>query len=86
VVLDLIKYLMRPDQLAGAYDQGLITFPVRGVSVNLADAKGKQVYEQFGRPDFYPRELAAHPVQLPLSGDALQAAFDMWNREIGSAK
>ncbi|HKN96131.1 MAG TPA: extracellular solute-binding protein [Pseudonocardiaceae bacterium] len=86
VVLDLIKYLMRPDQLAGAYDQGLITFPVKGVSVNLADAKGKQVYQQFGRPDFYPRELAAHPVQLPLSGDALQAAFDMWNREIGSAK
>jgi putative spermidine/putrescine transport system substrate-binding protein len=86
VVLDLIKFLMRPDQLAGAYDQGLITFPVKGVGVQLADAKGKQVYARYGRPDFYPRELAAHPVRLPLSGTALQQAFDLWNRQIGALK
>jgi putative spermidine/putrescine transport system substrate-binding protein len=86
VVLDLIKWLLRPDQQAGSYSQGLITYPVKGVSVSLADAKGQQIYQQYGRPDFYPKQLATHPVQLPLQGPALQQAFDMWNREIGAAK
>lgn len=86
VVLDLIKWLLRPDQQAGSYAQGLITYPVKGVKPSLADAKGQQIYQQYGRPDYYPKQLAAHPVQLPLSGTALQTAFDMWNRDIGSLK
>jgi putative spermidine/putrescine transport system substrate-binding protein len=86
VVLALIKWLLRPDQQAGSYAQGLITYPVKGVKPSLADAKGQQVYQQYGRPDYYPKQLRAHPVQLPLSGTALQTAFDMWNRDIGSQK
>jgi putative spermidine/putrescine transport system substrate-binding protein len=86
VVLDLIKWILRPDQQATSYAQGLITFAVRGVTPALADGKGQQVYQQYGRPDYYPKELAAHPVELPLSGAALQQAFDIWNRQIGSAK
>lgn len=86
VVLKLIKWLLRPDQQAKSYSQGLITYAVKGVTPSLADAKGQQIYQQYGRPDFYPKELAAHPVQLPLTGAALQSAFDMWNREVGSLK
>ncbi len=86
VALDLIKWLLRPDQQAGSYAQGLITYPVKGVKPSLADAKGQQIYQRYGRPDYYPKQLAAHPVRLPLSGAALQSAFDMWNRDIGSLK
>lgn len=86
VVLDLVKWLLEPSQQAGSYAQGLITYPVKGVTPSLADAKGQQIYQQYGRPEFYPKQLATHPVQLPLQGAALQTAFDMWNREIGALK
>src|SRR5947209_14692307 len=85
VDLDLMNWLMRPDQQATQYAQGLVTFPIKGVTPALADPKGQQIYQRYGRPDYYPKVLTAYPVQLPLSGAVLQQAFDLWNRQIGSA-
>ena len=86
VDLDLMNWLMRPDQQATQYAQGLVTFPIKGVTPSLADPKGQQIYQQYGRPDYFPKVLTAYPIELPLSGAVLQTAFDMWNRQIGSAK
>jgi putative spermidine/putrescine transport system substrate-binding protein len=82
--LDLMSWYLRPDQQALTYEKGFISFPPKGVTLDMATPKGKQIIEQFGRQDFYPREFASHPVEAPLESAAMQKAFDMWNRQIGS--
>lgn len=86
VVLDLLKWLMRPDKQATGYAHGELTFPVTGVSPAMAGPQAQQIYQTYGRPDYYPRQFATHSVRLPLSPVALQEAFDLWNSKVGAAK
>jgi putative spermidine/putrescine transport system substrate-binding protein len=87
VVLDLMSYLLKPDQQAQAYDDGYF-YPgpaVKGVSVSMAPPKSQQVIKEYGRPE-YPRLIASRPKDTPLIGQTLVDAFDKWDREVGGSK
>jgi putative spermidine/putrescine transport system substrate-binding protein len=87
VVLDLMSYLLKPQQQALSYDDGYF-YPgpaIKGVPVEMAPAKSQQVVKEYGRPE-YDRLIEDMPKETPLIGTALVAAFDKWDREIGGAK
>lgn len=85
VVLDLIKWMLTPEQQAKAYDTGYM-YPgpaVEGVTIDMAPAESQKVIKEFGR-DKYDDLLAAYPVVTPLDNKALGTMFDKWDREIGA--
>lgn len=85
VVLDLMKWMLTPEQQAKAYDTGYM-YPgpaVEGVTLDMAPAESQQVINEFGR-EKYDDLLAKYPVVTPLDNKALGAMFDKWDREIGA--
>ena len=87
VVLDLMAYMLQPAQQAYAYDAGYF-YPgpaVKGVTLNMATKDSQGIVAQYGRTE-YNRLIIDHPKETPLGADALVAAFDRWDREIGAAK
>ena len=87
VVLDLLKWMLTPEQQAKAYDTGYM-YPgpsVTGVTIAMAPADSQAVIRDFGRPE-YDGLLAKYPVVAPLDNKSLGAMFDKWDREIGGAK
>ena len=87
VVLDLMSYLLKPQQQALSYDDGYF-YPgpaIKDVPLAMAPAKSQQVINEFGRPE-YPRLIDSMPKETPLIGRPLVAAFDRWDREIGGSK
>jgi putative spermidine/putrescine transport system substrate-binding protein len=87
VVLDLMSYLLEPEQQALSYDDGYF-YPgpaVKGVGIEMAPEKSRQVIEEFGRPE-YDDMIASNPTETPLIGQDLVDAFDKWDREVGGAK
>jgi putative spermidine/putrescine transport system substrate-binding protein len=87
VVLDLMSYLLKPEQQALAYDDGYF-YPgpaIKDVGIDMAPEKSQQVIEEYGRPE-YEDMIASHPTETPLIGNSLVKAFDKWDREIGGSK
>jgi putative spermidine/putrescine transport system substrate-binding protein len=87
VVLDLMSYLLEPEQQALSYDDGYF-YPgpaVKGVGLEMAPEKSRQVIERYGRPE-YDQLIESRPTETPLIGQSLVAAFDRWDREIGGSK
>ena len=87
VVLDLLKWMLTPEQQAKAYDTGYM-YPgpsVKGVTIAMAPADSQAVIRDFGRAE-YASLLAKYPVVAPLDNKALGAMFDKWDREIGGQK
>ncbi len=87
VTLDMMAYILKPEQQAITYDDGYF-YPgpaVKGVDVALAPAKSQAVVKEFGRPE-YDDLIKKTPVELPLDAKNLVAAFDKWDKEIGGAK
>ncbi len=87
VVLDLMAYLLRPEQQALAFDDGYF-YPgpaVKGVELDMAPEKSQQVIREYGRPE-YDQMIASNPTETPLIGQDLVDAFDKWDREVGGAK
>jgi putative spermidine/putrescine transport system substrate-binding protein len=87
VVLDLMKYMLEPEQQALAYDDGYF-YPgpaVKDVGIDMAPAKSQKVIEEFGRPE-YDQLIESKPKETPLLGKTLVAAFDKWDRDIGGSK
>jgi putative spermidine/putrescine transport system substrate-binding protein len=87
VVLDLMSYLLKPQQQALAYDDGYF-YPgpaIKGVDVNMATPKSQEVIKQFGRPQ-YQSLIDSRPKETPLIGQTLVAAFDKWDRDVGGKK
>ena len=85
--LALINWMLKPDQQALAYDTGYF-YPgpaIKDVTIDMAPQSSQDVIKKFGRPE-YDDLIANNPVETPLPADTLVAAFDTWNREIGSAK
>jgi len=85
VVLDLIKWMLSPDQQAMAYDTGYM-YPgpaVEGVTLDMAPEASQQVIEEFGR-DKYDELIDSYPTVLPLSNTAMGEMFEKWDREIGA--
>ncbi|WP_396330502.1 ABC transporter substrate-binding protein [Burkholderia anthina] len=87
VLFKLMNFLLEPPQQAMTYDDGYF-YPgpaVKGVTLEMAPAHSQEVIKKFGRPE-YAKLLADHPHVQPLSAQAMVAAFQKWDREIGSQK
>ncbi|RAQ08738.1 ABC transporter substrate-binding protein [Burkholderia cepacia] len=87
VLFKLMNFLLEPAQQAMTYDDGYF-YPgpaVKGVTLEMARAHSQEVIRKFGRPE-YAKLLADRPHVQPLSAQAMVAAFQKWDREIGSQK
>jgi putative spermidine/putrescine transport system substrate-binding protein len=85
VLLDLMGFLLKPEQQAFSYDEGYL-YPgpaVKNVPLSMAPAASRDVIREFGRPD-YAALIADNPIELPLSVDRLVVAFRRWDEVIGS--
>jgi ABC-type uncharacterized transport system YnjBCD substrate-binding protein len=85
--LQLIHWMLQPDQQAIAYDKGYF-YPgpaVRGVTLQMAPAASQDTLRTFGRPE-YADWIARYPTETSLPATAQVAAFDRWNRLVGSKK
>ncbi|NHL66341.1 extracellular solute-binding protein [Burkholderia ambifaria] len=83
----LMNFLLEPAQQAMTYDDGYF-YPgpaVKGVTLEMAPAHSQEVIRKFGRPE-YAKLLADRPHVQPLNAQAMVAAFQKWDREIGSQK
>jgi putative spermidine/putrescine transport system substrate-binding protein len=83
----LINFMLEPAQQALTFDDGYF-YPgpaVKGVSIDAAPASSQETIKKYGRPE-YAKLLADRPHVVPLSAAAMVAAFQKWDREIGSQK
>ena len=87
VVLDIMAFLLKPQQQAMTYDTGYF-YPgpaVKNVPVTLAPQASQDVLKKFGRPE-YDGWLAQFPHAQPLETNAMVDAFRRWDQEIGTQK
>jgi putative spermidine/putrescine transport system substrate-binding protein len=87
VVLDLIKFVLQPEQQALTYDKGYF-YPgpaVKNVPLSMAPKESQDVIQEFGRPE-YEGWLAQFPHALPLDAKLMVAAFDRWDADVGGQK
>jgi putative spermidine/putrescine transport system substrate-binding protein len=87
VTLDLMAFLLEPEQQALAYDEGYF-YPgpaVKDVTLDMAPADSRRVIREFGRPE-YDELIESNPKEPPIEAKALVAAFEKWDREIGGSK
>ncbi|KVZ01588.1 ABC transporter substrate-binding protein [Burkholderia ubonensis] len=87
VLFKLMNFLLEPAQQAMTYDDGYF-YPgpsVKGVTLEMAPVHSQDVVRKFGRPE-YAKLLAERPHVQPLGAQAMVAAFQKWDREIGSQK
>jgi putative spermidine/putrescine transport system substrate-binding protein len=85
--LALVEWMLTPDQQAKAYDKGYF-YPgpaVKGVTLEMAPQESQDAIEQFGRPE-YDALIKEHPQETSLPAEQQVAAFQRWDREIGSGK
>lgn len=85
--VQLLKWMLTPQQQAKAYDTGYF-YPgpaVNGVTLQMAPAKSQQVIQQFGRPE-YDQWIAGFPKETSLPAEQQVAAFDQWDRTVGGGK
>jgi putative spermidine/putrescine transport system substrate-binding protein len=87
VVLDLMAYLLKPQQQALTYDKGYF-YPgpaVKDVPLSMAPAESQEVIKEYGRPE-YADWTAKFPHVQPLEAKAMVEAFHKWDQEIGAQK
>jgi putative spermidine/putrescine transport system substrate-binding protein len=83
----LLKFMLTPEQQAKAYDKGYF-YPgpaVKGVTLAQAPQESQDAIREFGRTE-YEALISGHPTEVPLDAKSLVAAFDKWDREVGSGK
>ena len=86
-ILQLLQFMLTPEQQAKAYDKGYF-YPgpaIKGVELAQAPQESKDAITEFGRPE-YDKLIADNPTEVPLDAKALVAAFDKWDREVGGSK
>lgn len=85
--LDVIRYMLTPDQQAVTYDDGyLYPGPARkDVPLSLAPATSRAVLGEFGRP-LYDELIRTTPIEAPLDPKALVTCFRLWDERIGAQK
>jgi putative spermidine/putrescine transport system substrate-binding protein len=87
VLLDLMAFLLQPEQQANTYDDGYF-YPgpaIKDVPLSMAPERSQQAIKEFGRPE-YDKLIDAHPKETPLEAKAMVTAFHRWDEEIGAAK
>ncbi|MDE1991111.1 MAG: extracellular solute-binding protein [Rhizobiaceae bacterium] len=83
VLIDLMKFMLKPDQQAFTYDKGYF-YPgpaVKNVPLEMAPKASQDVIAEFGRPE-YADWIANNPIDLPLEPTALVAAFRRWDEQV----
>ncbi|WP_394778911.1 extracellular solute-binding protein [Undibacterium sp.] len=87
IVLDVMAYLLKPEQQALTYDKGYF-YPgpaVKNVPLSMAPQSSQDVIKEFGRPE-YAELLAKNPHVQPLDAQEMVKAFRIWDQEIGTQK
>lgn len=87
VVLDLMAFLLKPEQQAYAYDEGYF-YPgpaVQNVTLAMAPPESQAAIKEYGRPE-YEALIAGNPIELPLDAKGLVDAFRLWDERVGAAK
>lgn len=87
VALDLMAFLLKPEQQAYAYDEGYF-YPgpaVKDVTLAMAPPESQAAIKEFGRPE-YEALIAGNPIELPLDAKGLVDAFRLWDERVGAAK
>ncbi|PWL17612.1 ABC transporter substrate-binding protein [Falsochrobactrum shanghaiense] len=87
VVLDLMSFLLTPEQQAYTYDEGYF-YPgpaVKDVPLSMAPQSSQDAIAEYGRPE-YADWIANNPVELPLDPAAMVIAFRRWDEEVASLK
>ncbi len=87
VVLDLMRFILEPEQQALTYDQGYF-YPgpaIDHVPLTLAPQRSQDVIHEFGRPE-YDEWLVTQPHTRPLDARLLVEAIRIWDRDIGAEK
>ena len=87
VLLQLMSYMLKPEQQALTYDKGYF-YPgpaAKGVTLAMAPQESQDIVRDYGRP-LYDKLIAELPVETPLAPDRLVAAFRRWDQEVGARK
>lgn len=85
VLLDLMSFLLTPEQQAYTYDEGYF-YPgpaVKDVPLSMAPQSSQDAIAEYGRPE-YADWIANNPIELPLEPSAMVVAFRRWDEEIAS--
>ncbi len=86
-ILQLVAWMLKPDQQAIAYDDGYF-YPgpaVKDVTLQMAPQKSQDTLRQFGRPE-YDQWIAQYPKETSLPAEQQVKAFDKWNQLVGGSK
>ncbi|HYU71660.1 MAG TPA: extracellular solute-binding protein [Ktedonobacteraceae bacterium] len=87
VMLDLMSFMLQPQQQAFNYDDGYF-YPgpaIKNVPASMATTHSQQVLQQYGRPE-YDTIISQVKIVPPLLTNQLVAAFGKWDKDIGSGK
>ena len=87
VVLDLMAFLLQPQQQALTYDKGYF-YPgpaVKDVTLAMAPKDSQDVINEYGRPE-YADWIAKFPHAQPLEAKQMVDAFRKWDDQIGAQK
>ncbi|WP_046868386.1 extracellular solute-binding protein [Microvirga massiliensis] len=87
VLLDLMSFMLTPQQQAYTYDEGYF-YPgpaVKGVTLDMAPEESQKAIKEFGRPE-YEQLIASAPLETPLDPEPMVQAFRRWDEEVGGAK
>ena len=87
MLLQLMSFMLKPEQQALTYDKGYF-YPgpaVKDVPLNMAPKESQDILKEFGRPE-YEKLIAEHPHEVHLTPQRLVAAFRRWDQEIGAQK
>jgi putative spermidine/putrescine transport system substrate-binding protein len=87
VLLQLMSFLLKPEQQALTYDKGYF-YPgpaIKDVPISMATKESQDLIKEFGRPE-YDKLIAEHPLEVHLTPQRLVAAFRRWDQEIGAQK
>ena len=87
IVLDVMSYLLKPEQQAMTYDKGYF-YPgpaIKNVPLSMAPKSSQEVIKEFGRPE-YDALIANNPHAQPLDAQEMVKAFQLWDQQIGSQK
>ena len=85
--LALMEWMLKPEQQAKAFDTGYF-YPgpaVKDVTIDMAPQASQDTIANFGRPE-YDKLITDHPQETSLPAEQQVAAFQRWDREIGSGK
>lgn len=86
-VLDLMAWMLTPEQQAKAYDQAYF-YPgpaIKDVTLEMAPEESRQAVTSVLRPEF-DQLIASAKIELPLDAPTLVKAFALWDERIGGGK